>query len=252
MYERAGVLAITSSASAAKVSDAGSFIYRTWNSDAAGVKKLADYLGRRHKRVGVLYEQTEYAEGLMNGLIQHRGTLEVLTEGYVPGVNDFRTVITKFQNKTIDGIFLDPQGDSTLVPMLEQLHQLQAALPRYAMYYGASQSVLQQPGALADGLIFIDAPDAEDIMTPAGSDLLAEFRTRYAINFSTMLILTTIEAFRAVDAATRHGGDPREFLNRTRFQGTFGEWSFDTKGDIVGVPFVIKRLNDGRITKVAD
>ena len=250
VYEKAKVVTIAGCTSAAKISDAGDYIFRTWPSDAIGVKTLADYINKKHKRVGVLSEQTEYAQGLLDGLKANKGALEIFSEEFAPGTTDFRTLLLRLKQHDIEAIFLNPQGDSTLLPMLTQINQSGFKGARYAMYYGASETVRNLGGELTNNLEFADVPEPEAIASAEGKKLLEKFKTQYKISFSPMVVFSAIEGLRALDAAIQSGQDPRKFLYTTPFKGTFGQWSFDKNGDITGVNFVMKRIVNGRIETI--
>lgn len=252
VYEKAKVVAIAACASAAKISEAGDYIFRTWPSDDQGVVTLAQYIMKHHRRLGILTEQTEYAQGILDGVKKNKRALEIFSEEYVPGTTDFRSLLLRLKQQNIDAILLNPQGDSTLIPMLTQLKQMAFSVPKYAMYYGSSETVRNLTGDLTNDLLFADAPESDAIATSMGKDLIAKFKSRYEINFSPMVIMSAIEGFRALDAAISSGKDVREFLYSTQFHGTFGDWSFDSNGDIRGIPFVMKRIVDKKIVLVSE
>lgn len=252
IYERAGVIAIYASASAAKISDAGDYIFRTWPSDGVGVMTLSRYIAIRHKRVGILTEQTEYAQGIQDGIMKNAGTFEVFPEEYMPGTTDFRSLLLRLQQKRIDALVLNPQGDGTLIPMLTQLQQLHFNLPKYAIYYGASETVRALGGDLTNGLVFADVSENDSIVTEQGNKLLAQFKERYPIHFSPMVVMTAIEGFRALDAAIKSGSEPKKYLYSSQFDGLFGTWSFDKKGDIQGIPFVMKRIENHAVHTISE
>ncbi len=247
IYEKAKVLTIAGGASAAKISEAGDYIFRTWPSDALGAKTLADYIQKKHHRLGVLTEQTEYAQGLLAGIQKSKGDLKIFSEEYAPGATDFRTLLLRLKKQGVDAILLNPQGDSTLIPMLQQLHQAKLDIPQYAMYYGASETVRSLESKLLENLKFADVPEVDTLISAEGANLLDKFRAKYIINFSPMVILSAIESFKALDAAIRSGKDPKDYLYNTSFYGSLGNWSFDKKGDIAGINFVMKHIVNGKI-----
>ena len=252
IYEKNHVIAISAAASAAKLSQAGEYIYRTWPSDEQGIVTLADYIKSRHLRLGVLSEQTDYTQGLLSGLQKNKGNLEVFYEEYIPGTTDFRTLLLRLKQQKIDSIFLNPQGDSSLLPMLAQLSQTAMTIPKYAMYFGASETVRNLGGSDTENLIFADVPQADNFINQEGGDILRKFKAKYPLSFSPVIVLTTIEGFKAADAAIQSGKDPRDFLNSTEFKGTFGKWSFDSNGDIQGIPFTMKKIHNKEIVELAN
>ena len=44
----------------------------------------------------------------------------------------------------------------------------------------------------------------------------------------------------------------KDYLFQTKFQGIFGDYSFDRNGDIRGLSFVVKTIVDGKVVPLAE
>ncbi|MDC0357829.1 ABC transporter substrate-binding protein [Oligoflexia bacterium] len=250
IYEKAEVIAISASAAAEAISQAGDFIFRTWPSDVVTVRLLHNYISSHHKVLGIVSEETEYAQGLLRSLQEKtRGShLKLVSETFLTNDTGLRSVFEKMRQNKIDGMFLNSQSERTFLALLKQLRELGLTVPVYGVYWPGSPTFLNQAGKLADGIIYVDAPTVEEVLDPQGKALYEEFLREYGPpQYSGILFATAFESFRAMHSVIESGADPRKHLYTTKFQGLFGEYAFDKNGDIVGMPMMLKRIEGGKI-----
>lgn len=253
IYERSKTLAFTSSASAAEISNAGDYIFRTWPSDALSSELLYDYVGRAHKIFGIISEETDYAQGLLQGFLDKaKGSdLVVVSENFLTDDSDYRTLLGKMRVKKIEGLFVNSQSERTFLAVIKQLRELRIDVPVYGVYWPGSSSFINEAKELAEGIIYIDAPTVEEALSPAGMDVYKEYVEKFGPpQFSGILFATTYEAFRALHTAVESGKNPKEFLYQSKFKGLFGEYQFDKNGDIVGMPLLLKRIHNGKPKRI--
>ncbi len=255
IYESAKVLTISPSASAAQVSNAGKYIYRTWLSDKMAASKLYGFIVNRHKKLGIVTEETEYAQGFLDGFSANSSGshLEIENEFFQTAETDFRSLLLRLKNKTIDGLFLNTQTELTFLAALKQVRELKISLPIYSAYWGAAAEFLKTSGALANGVLVVDAPLADDLVNNEGKELLARFKKKYGNpRYGDILVLTSYEAFRAMKMAIECGSDSLKYLDSATFKGSFGDWSFDQNGDLAGFSFVLKVIRDSRAERLQE
>jgi branched-chain amino acid transport system substrate-binding protein len=242
VYERAKVVMISPSASAAAISDAGDYIFRTWASDADAAIKLFEYMAAHHNAIGVLSEETEYSQGFLTGInkANQDRKITLVNENFITSANDYRTLLLRLKAKKIKAVFINSQSEATFLAILKQIYEMKLNVAIYSAYWAGSETFLKQAGTLAEGIVYVDGPLAHDILNEQGKYLIEKFVGKYGEpKFSRLLVATSIEAFRALDLAIRSGSDVKEYLYKNKFQGSFGEWSFDSNGDILGLNFVI-------------
>ena len=249
IYERSKVLALATSASAAEISNAGDYIFRTWPSDAHSAELLFEYVSQTHTVFGVLSEETEYAQGLLSGFLSgiDDKKLEVLSENFLSGDSDYRTLLGKMRTKKIQGLFVNSQSERTFLAVLKQLRELRIEVPVYGVYWPGSSSFMKEAKELAEGIIYVDAPTVEEALSPAGMKVYEEYVEKFGPPlFSGTLFATTFEAFRALHLAIESGQEPKDFLYKAKFEGLFGEYRFDRNGDIIGMPLLLKQIRNGK------
>lgn len=253
IYEKAKVLVMISSASAADISHAGDYIFRTWASDAGASKKLFNYIAAHHQKIGILSEQTDYAQGFLRSFTDNNSLsdLEILNENYLTEMPDYRSVLLKLRTKGVTALFINSQTDTTFLAVLKQLKDTGWTPQIYTAYWGGSSMILEKAKNLVEGSIFVDLPGTNEVLSSEGKSLFEEYKTKYGNMKSIDLLFgTTFEAFRALHQAIQSGKEPREFLYHNTFHGVFGDWSFDSNGDIQGLDFVIKKVSHGVVTTI--
>jgi branched-chain amino acid transport system substrate-binding protein len=255
LYGRAGMPVMVVTASAAGIADLGPHVFRTWPSDQLAAETLREYVQAHHKNIGVLTEQTEYAESFLQSFQNPRksgGKLEILNEYYLSDQMDYRSLLTKLRTRKVESLFVNSASEATALAVVKQLREMNFDVPIYAAYWPASPIFVRDNPKLADGLIFVDAPSAASLLKSEGSELYSKFTKQFgefrSVDFT---FLSAFEGFRALDAALRNqaktGEKVEDFLSRTTFHGLAGDWSFDEKGEIKGIGFFMKTIQDGKV-----
>lgn len=246
---RLGVPTIGTVVSSAKISGAGAYIFRTHPSDEVGVRVLMSRLRKEHRSFGILSAQTDFCQGILEGLqkVPPGNNLVIYAEDALPSDPDFKPALLRLRSKKIDGLFLNAQDEGGAYRMLRQAKEIGLNVPFYTFYLGASAAFFSLAGADAEGVITVDTPALDDIATEEGRRLFAEFTTRYGPMKSwTYSFATTFEGFRALSSAITQPRDPVEYLRSARFNGIFGPYSFNERGDIEGLSQVLKINRGGR------
>ncbi len=254
LYEKNKVVAIAAGTTAPEISNAGKYIFRTMPSSDSGASLLYDWIVSRHKKLGVISEQTDYAQGVLQGLLKAQKTnrsTEIIESNYLPSEIDFRSILLQLKGKDVDGIMLNPQSEEKLIIMVRQLHELGLKLPVYGFIYPSSPTFLSSVGNLAHGIIFADTPSPLDIKNHNFNSIINQFRRDYGeVKSSEFYVLTSILSFQALDQAINSGADVQEHLSKNSFSGINGEFSFDENGDLKGFGFILKTIRYGKVEQL--
>lgn len=70
------------------------------------------------------------------------------------------------------------------------------------------------------------------------------------MNSWDITLITTVEAFRALNEAINSGADVKTYLHTHQFTGIFGKYSFDENGNIIGLQHELKQIKDGNVIKL--
>lgn len=249
VYERAKTVVISSSSSSAAVSSAGDYIFRTVPSDSLVAKVLYSHVRGKHRRFGIITEETDYAQTLTQAFIEENtgGALELERKDYLPKTQDFRTMIIGLRQKGVTGIFLNAQAEPTLAVLAKQIREMNWPVALYAVYYPGSPAFLSVAGSAAEGIEYADVPSADEVLTPEGKKVFQEFVAQYGPPKSTdCFFVMAYAAFAALDRALQSGGDVKEYLYQHPVDSIYGTFSFDARGDIVGFKHVMRVIKNGK------
>ena len=122
-----------------------------------------------YKKVGVISEETAYAQGLMTAYTKAATALglEVLNENFLTGSEDFRATLLKLKQKGVSALFFNSQAEPGIVVLYKQLRDLDWNVPVYGTFMPGSPVFLGVFGKKADGIIYAFLAFNDTIFTPA-------------------------------------------------------------------------------------
>ena len=246
-YRDKGVTVIATLATPSRISDLGAF--RTSLNDAFAAQMLAEYVVKFDKNVTVLTEENDYPISFLEDFLRSakKLNLKVDEESYLAKQQDFRSLLLRFKKKKVTALFLNTQTEEALSTLLKQLKEIEFAPRLYGAYLPGSEHFLEIGGELAEGMVFIDFPGAEDMLTAEGQELYKEYLARFGpLQGWSYAFPATFEAFRVVQLGIEHSLPLESFLRVTKFDGLIGSYSFNEKGDIIGPKHVLRIVRDGR------
>jgi branched-chain amino acid transport system substrate-binding protein len=248
VYQQAGVVVISSVAMASAISQAGDCIFRTCPNNVGMARALFDYVSARHRRIGIISEETEYPQSLARefmALARQTG-LQVEAVSYLPDTVDFRSMLLRLKRGEIEALFVNPQAEPAFVRILKQMSEMNWKPQVYGNLYPSSPTFLKLAGGLAEGVIFSDLPFVEGTLTEEGRRLYGKFLAKFGPPVSSdFSVVTTFAAFAALHEAIQSGQDVKEHLYRHKFGRVVESYSFDQNGDVVGIEPVMKRIRHG-------
>ncbi len=255
--EKAKVLLFSVFSSHPGITDAGDYIFRSSVNDSDGARRLAQAIRQSgYKSVGMLSENTDYALELgkhFKRSFEEGEGARVTEESYNPGEIDFRPLILRLKSNKPEALFLNPQGGNAGGMMVKQIRQLNWDVPLYGTYTYSSPDAASAAGGLKmlEGVTFIDAPE---VATQRGKDFLARYKQRFPAPQSEFEVCMRYDSiYLLADAIKKVGTDTakiRDFLYALPlYEGTAFSYHFDKNGDVVGVPYALKRVSAGKVEK---
>jgi branched-chain amino acid transport system substrate-binding protein len=114
------VILFTSSSSNTQIKNSGDFVFRVFPSDETSGTVLSHYANANFSNIGILTEQTEYAQGLTAGFLKtYSGSAE--NKSFPSSLTDFTTIVAEIQELNVDAILLMPQTTAKIRLMAEAL-----------------------------------------------------------------------------------------------------------------------------------
>lgn len=256
IVEAAQIVLLSPVSSSPAVADAGDFTFRVMPGDNHKAVVTARYLEReKFEKLALLSENTDYATGLRDALVQAFGTDKVVfNETVDPGTKDFRSLMTRLQEVAFDVFFPNAQSDSVAAAMVQQFREA-----------GFTQKIVSQDVADSANLGKI-APEAVEGMRlvntsntlgEGGPDsFAARFRAKFgpaqsSQSFATLaydaagILLDAIETVGTDGVAMRD-----ELYALPGYDGAAGVLSFDAQGEVEGVGYALKEFRNGEIVEL--
>ena len=240
--EGADVVLFSPSASSSEVTTAGEYVYRSWPSDKIQGERLAELaydLG--YRSVAMLTEVTDYTEGVQRDFTTKFESLGgvVYSETYLPDATDFKTELTKLNNKNAEILFLNPQNTIKSDVILKQLQELGIKGPFLLNDVAGTQADL-----LSTYSDYLDGSYTATFAIDQDSKAVQEFTNRYvdmygeepqylaymAAYYDAVWILAN-----ALAEVGNNGDAVKNYLdNFPGYDGLTGHISFDENGDLNG------------------
>ncbi|NQT94145.1 MAG: penicillin-binding protein activator [Lentisphaerae bacterium] len=244
------VVILATGATAPKISQAGEYIFRIWNSDAYEGEVAADYAfdNLALRSVGILYINNEYGKGLeqvFEKRFTERGGKTPLSEGFAQSATDLRTQISKLKDANLDGLYL--VGYPKEIPIaLRQAKELGLSVTLLGTVAMHDPQLVQSAGDAAEGLMFPYPKEAT-------GEHLNRFKQAFQKKYGKEPGITADVGYDAVKMLAKaiefsggsSGEDIRKGLNTLKdYPGVSGTMTFDENGD-VHKPMGVKAVKNG-------
>ena len=251
--EAAEVVVISPVSSSPDVTDAGDFIFRDYPSDALKTTAMAQYFGEQeYGKVAAISENTDFCiafrDALKGALAEDAVTFDQVDE---PGSKDYRTTLTRMQESELDVFFPNGQTPATAAAMVQQYREFGFEQPIVSHDVLDTEAFVEAAGEAAEGVITISVP-AVSSDTDFGKKYIAEFGdaqsglafVAHAYDAAGVLA----QAFKAVGT---EGPAVRDYLYKMNgYKGIVGKFTFNEDGDVVGIPYVLRQVQDGVFTEI--
>jgi len=248
--QSAKVVLISPCASAADISKAGSFIFRTWQSDALEGEVDAQYARDelKWKKVVALYINNAYGQGLLAAFKTDfvGDGRSVVGIPFPEGATDLRSQITQLKGGDFDGIYL-LGFPNELVLALRQLREQQVTFPILATQAIDDPAIYNRAGEAANGVLFSTTAPPD----PAAPQVRS-FNDAYNKEFRMAPGLCSDSAYDAANLVLNGFNEGhmtsealRQYLHTVRnYPGASGTITFTASGD-VKKPIQVERITDG-------
>jgi branched-chain amino acid transport system substrate-binding protein len=249
IFEQSKTLVISPAATAAAISNSGDYIFRTWPSDAKAAELLYNIITARHNVFGIITELRGYSEEFKQVFLSqpHPELSTVAVEEYRSEETDVRAQLLRLQRAGITGLFINSNSAAAFYNILRQVKELRLKVKIYGAYMPGTPAFLELAGQYADGIVYVDGPALDAVLTEQGRKLFSEYTSQNGpLQSADFVFPSTIEAFRRLIEQGGYPEDRHSLLYQQRFEGIFGSYSFDNNGDIQGVQHTLKEIVGGK------
>ncbi len=260
VYQENGILEITPAATNPKVTERKMWnIFRTCGRDDQQGAVAGAYIAKhfKGKKVAVIHDKTTYGQGLADETkkaMNKAGVKEALYEGVNTGEKDYSALVSKIKASGADLVYwggLHTEGGLIVRQMRDQ---------------GVKAVMMSGDGITTDEFATIGGPGVEGtLMTygpdprknPAAKAVVEKFRAaKFEPEAYTLYSYAAVEIIKQAAEAAK-SLDPKKVAEKIssgmKFKTVIGELSYDKKGDITRLDYVMyvwKKQPDGKITYV--
>lgn len=245
------VVVIATGATAPKISEAGEYIFRVWNSDAYEGEVSADYAfdTLSLRSVAILYINNEYGKGLeqvFKHRFEERGGNIPISESFAQSATDIRTQLTKIQASKPNGLYV--VGYPKEIPIaLKQAKELGLNLPLIGTVAMQDPQLIQTAGDATEGLMF---PYPKDSSGQYVTLFKEAFQKKYGKEPGITSDVGYDAAKMIAKAMELSGGTTGEDIRKglamlKDYPGVSGTMTFDENGDVhkpMGMKVVMKGI----------
>ena len=260
VYQENGMLEVTPSATNPKITERKMWnIFRTCGRDDQQGAVAGAYIAKnfKGKKVAVIHDKTTYGQGLADETkkaMNKAGVKEALYEGVNTGEKDYSALVSKIKGSGAELVYwggLHTEGGLIVRQMRDQ---------------GVKAVMMSGDGITTDEFATIGGPGVEGtLMTygpdprknPAAKAVVEKFRAaKFEPEAYTLYSYAAVEVVKQAAEAAK-SLDPKKVAEKMssgmKFKTVIGELSYDKKGDITRLDYVMyvwKKGADGKITYV--
>src|SRR3954471_8408943 len=248
VYQENGILDITPAATNPKLTERNMWnIFRTCGRDDQQGSIAGDYIVKQYKgkKVAIVHDKTTYGQGLADETkkkINGGGLKEVLYEGVNTGEKDYSALVSKIKQSGAELVYfggLYTEGGLIVRQMRDQ--GVKATLMGGDGINSDEFASVGGPGV--EGTLMTFGPDARN--RPEAKELVEKFRAKkFEPESYTLYAYAAVEVIKqAADAAKSVDAKKvaEQIKSGQKFKTVIGELSYDKKGDIPRLDYVVYR-----------
>ena len=253
--EAAKIVQLSPTSSSPDVTNAGDFVFRNYPSDALKTKAMSAYFKENgFTKVAVISENTDFAVGFRDSLEKDLGEgVYVFDEIVEPGTKDFRTLMTRLKKVEFDVFVANGQTPPTVAAMIQQMRE--QGISGLAISHDVADTIdlVNLAGEAAEGLQVINVPSMSS-ESEFGSRFIAKYGNPQSGLIYAALAYDALGVLaQAIAGVGTDGTAVRDYLyGLDEYQGAAAAFSFDKNGDVVGIPYALKEVQNGQFVTITD
>ncbi len=258
VFQENGILAVTPASTNPKITERGMWnVFRTCGRDDQQGSVAGQYITKhfKGKQVAVVHDKTTYGKGLADETVKAMakgGMKPAVYEGVNTGEKDFSALVSKIKSSGADLVYwggLHTEGGLIVRQMRDQ---------------GVKAPLMGGDGITSDEFASVGGPGVEGTLMTYGPDprnnpsakaVVAKFRAaKFEPEAYTLYAYATTQVIKQAAEAAK-SLDPKKVAEKMhsgmKFKTVLGDLSFDKKGDITKLDYVMyvwKKNKDGKVT----
>ncbi len=257
-----GVLPLTESkpmiflglGSSPDITGKGKYFFRTWPSDTLSSKAMVDKLVPEYKKIAVITEKTDYAVALGKAFeadTKSAGGEIVFSESFAGTTKDFRSILSKAKLANPEVLFINAQTGQNVAAIANQARDL-GIKAQFVVYFFTGDEFVKA-GSAVNGTLILDNPSLDE-----SRSVSKQYEDAYKARFNTISypfvgaqVYDQIHLLaKGIEKNGLDANKLKDFFNTTSYSGVIGDYSFDNNGDVIGVGFSFKKVEDGKLVNI--
>lgn len=235
-----------------KLTNVSPNFFRNWASDRLESSLLADQItSKGYKNIVTLYEETDYAKGLVVSLedFLKDSDVKISKESFASSVTDVRTQLAKLQALKPDAVFISVQTVTSGEIVLKQMEQIgfkpkvlyvNDNILKASVLVEAHKDLLE--GAIGGDYVFEISSKAQDVLN--------RYRDAYGMDCPQINIcLAEYDAIRMLAEGFKEGKsalEVRDYLEEKEYKGLTGTITFDENNDRENAQYSLFVIKGGK------
>jgi branched-chain amino acid transport system substrate-binding protein len=235
-----------------KITNVSENVFRNWASDAKEAELFADFIKEKgYQKVGIVYEQTDYAEGLKISLESFLPKMEITSEGFDSNTKDIRTQLIKLKDTEV--IFISPQTESAGDLILKQLTELNITSDLIVNdNIIKSLKLVEEHSKVLEGCIggdfIIESNTENEAFLKKYEETYGEECPQDNICFAVYDSVYLIA--KAIEKSDNDIEKAKEYLQTTTYDGISGKISFDKNNDRANTEYTLLTVKNGSVVNI--
>ena len=239
-----------------KITNVSKYVFRNWASDDKEAKLFSELIRKNgYKKVGVIYEETDYAKGLklsIDKYLNNSGII-IVSESFTSDATDLRTQLTKLKSENPDALFLSPQTVTTGDKILKQINEI-GFNPKQILINDnivKSWTLLQTYNKTLEGAIGADySPDLVK-----SEEFLKKYKEKYGIDCPQPNVGASVydAIYMLKEAISKEGYEAdkvRDYLKNINYNGISGIIMFDQNNDRDNAEYTLFIVKGGKAVEI--
>lgn len=234
------------------IKNLGDYIFRTSIDVEKGIKDFIIFIkSKGHLPIAILTENHAFNIGIDNLFKTYLNKEQIeFAEIYQHQEADLRPILVKLKAHQPKSIYLNCTHPITCATGIKQIRQMGIKLPVYSFLHMDNSEFLEASKGFSEGMVFLATPDTE-----SQSKKFDNFYQHYLTNYpegtkNNFLMRSTYDAANTlIKNIEKYGEDTekvKEGIYTYNAEGALGNISFDENGDIKGVEYMTKIIQNNR------
>lgn len=242
--------------SGGKITGVSPYIFRNWASDVKEGKLFAEEINKSgYKKVGVIYEETDYAKGIKLSTENYlkNSNAVMVSESFAPNTTDVRTQLTKLKSENVDILLISPQTVTSAEVILKQMEDINFK-PKLLLNDNVtiSKDLVMKHKNILEGAY---GANYVTIQNNNSAKVLNMYKEKYGVDCPQTTVCEEVydTIYLLVDGIKENGESVsgiKNYLNNVNYEGVTGKISFDSNNDRSNAEYSLFVVRNGKVNLV--